>query len=447
MPCALIVDDEPDILELIGITLRRMGIEARAAKNLTEARHLLATHSFDICLTDMRLPDGNGIELITHIQSNHPQLPVAMITAHGNMDTAIKALRAGAFDFINKPVDMPTLREMVTSALRLTGKEQPERTSEPELLGESAAMESIRQMIHKLARSQAPIYISGESGTGKERVARLIHAQGPRAALPFIAINCGAIPSELMESEFFGHKKGSFSGAVSNKEGLFQAAHSGTLFLDEVADLPLHMQVKLLRAIQEKTIRPVGAQQEMHVDVRILSATHKDLVERVQKGTFREDLLFRINVIELHIPPLRERAEDIPILATHILERLAQQMERPAPTLDKAALSALQGYPFPGNVRELENALERALTLCEGESIGRDDLLLPSHREDGFHTASAVADGGHGKQSLEDYLEAIERELINKALEENNQNRTVAAKALGISFRSLRYRLQKLGLD
>ncbi len=445
-PHALIVDDEPDIRELLALTLSRMDIRSSEAETVAQARKLLKQHEFDLCLTDMRLPDGNGIELIRHIQHHHPELPVAMISAHGNMDIAIEALKAGAFDFLNKPVELQDLRELVNSALRLTGSASTTTGSpgnELQLLGESQAIESIRQMIRKLARSQAPVYISGESGTGKELVARLIHAQGPRADMPFIAVNCGAIPSELMESEFFGHKKGSFTGAQSDKDGLFQAANGGTLFLDEVADLPLEMQVKLLRAIQEKAIRQVGAQQEHHIDIRILSATHKNLAELVANGTFREDLFFRINVIELHIPGLRERPEDIPLLVEQITKRLASQMDITPPTLTKGAMNALQHHPFNGNVRELENILERALTLREGDSLNEDDLLLPCNS----YKAQSQGDPQLDGQNLEEYLEEIERQLIEKALQTSKHNKTAAAKELGISFRSLRYRLQKLGLN
>ncbi|MCW8918515.1 MAG: sigma-54 dependent transcriptional regulator [Gammaproteobacteria bacterium] len=446
-PHALIVDDEPDIRELLALTLSRMGLASSEAETLAEAHGLLQQRDFDLCLTDMRLPDGNGIELIRHLQQHRPELPVAMITAHGKMEIAIEALKAGAFDFLNKPVELQALRELVNSALRLTGNgPRPAPSgSELQLLGASPAIESIRQMVRKLARSQAPIYISGESGTGKELVARLIHAQGPRAEMPFIAVNCGAIPAELMESELFGHKKGSFTGAQSDKDGLFQAAHGGTLFLDEVADLPLEMQVKLLRAIQEKAVRPVGAQQESHVDVRILSATHKNLAAQVQSGHFREDLFFRINVIELHLPSLRERPEDIPLLVGHITQHLAAQMGITPPPLDSCALAALQHHPFPGNVRELENILERAMTLCEGAQISTNDLQLPAGRPS--PSPAERDEPALGAANLEDYLERIERKLIEQALHQNRHNKTAAAKSLGISFRSLRYRLQKLGME
>lgn len=439
----LIVDDEPDILELLEITLGRMKLDTRGARNVKEARDWLARESFDLCLTDMRLPDGNGLELVQHIQQRHAQVPVAMITAHGNLDTAIQALKAGAFDFLTKPVDLGRLRELVASALRLKTPGQPETGIARRLLGESPPIQALRHQIGKLARSQAPVYISGESGSGKERVARLIHEQGPRAEQPFIAVNCGAIPSELMESEFFGHRKGSFSGAHEDKPGLFQAANGGTLFLDEVADLPLAMQVKLLRAIQEKAVRSVGAQQELVVDVRVLCATHKDLNAEVTAGRFRQDLYYRLNVIELHVPPLRERRQDIEQLAAHVLKRLADESSQPAAHLAPQALEALKGYHFPGNVRELENILERAYTLCENERINAADLRLA-------HVPASLAQDGTNLadiDNLEDYLESIERRLILQALEETRWNRTAAAQRLNLSFRSMRYRLKKLGLE
>ena len=448
---ALIVDDEPDIRELLEITLGRMRIDTRAAADLAEARHWLEQQPFDLCLTDMRLPDGSGIDLVRHINERHPELPVAVITAHGNVELAVEALKAGAFDFVSKPVDLKILRKLVETALKLekpvtdTGTEETDEAQQG-LLGKSPAIERIRRMTAKLARSQAPVYISGESGTGKEVAARLIHRLGPRADRPFVAVNCGAIPQELMESEFFGHKKGSFTGAVADKPGLFQEAEGGTLFLDEVADLPLPMQVKLLRAIQEKAVRPVGEQKEIPIDVRILSATHKDLGELVKEGAFRQDLYYRINVIELHIPPLRERREDIPLLAGHILERLAERNGEPPAELTEEAMQRLARYPFPGNVRELENILERALTLCEGHRIEAEDLLLNEEAEPDLANAPPPPQPGSG-QSLEDYLADIERQTIVRALEETRWNKTAAAKKLGISFRALRYRLQKLGLD
>ena len=453
-PRALVVDDEPDIRELLAITLERMGIEALAAEDLARARARLAEGAFDLCLTDMRLPDGNGIDLVRHMQRVCPATPVAVITAHGNIESAVEALKAGAFDFVSKPVVLQVLRNLVSTALRLSGTRASPRR---ELVGDSAPMQAVRALIARLARSQAPVYVSGESGTGKELVARLIHEQGPRGEGPFVPVNCGAIPEDLMESELFGHKKGSFTGAIADRPGLFQAAGGGTLFLDEVADLPLHMQVKLLRAIQEKSVRPVGAQAEVPVDVRILSATHKDLAALVREGRFRQDLFYRINVIELRVPPLRERPEDIPQLAGHVLGRLAERTGDPCPALSREALAALAGYRFPGNVRELENLLERALALCDGEVIRPEDLGIP-----GGEGVAAGGAGGPGQSSegavpggagegraagLDPLLDQIERDAILKALEQTGGNKTAAAKVLGITFRALRYRLEKLGLE
>ncbi|MDD0844527.1 sigma-54-dependent transcriptional regulator [Pseudomonas sp. Gutcm_11s] len=440
---ALIVDDEPDIRELLEITLGRMKLDTRSARNVKEAREWLAREPFDLCLTDMRLPDGTGLDLVQHIQQRHAQVPVAMITAYGSLDTAINALKAGAFDFLTKPVDLGRLRELVATALRLRSGETEEGPVDTRLLGESPPMKSLRNQIQKLARSQAPVYISGESGSGKELVARLIHEQGPRIERPFVPVNCGAIPSELMESEFFGHKKGSFTGAIEDKQGLFQAANGGTLFLDEVADLPLSMQVKLLRAIQEKAIRAVGGQQEVVVDVRILCATHKDLAAEVAAGRFRQDLFYRLNVIELRVPPLRERREDIPLLAETMLRRLAEGSGLPAARLSGEALDKLKCYRFPGNVRELENMLERAYTLCENDQIQAADLRLADAAPAGEAGEASLAQ----IDNLEDYLEEIERKLIMQALEETRWNRTAAAQRLGLTFRSMRYRLKKLGID
>ena len=444
LPLTLVVDDEPDIRELLEITLNRMNIQTCAAESLDAAKQLLAAQTFDLCLTDMRLPDGNGLDLLDHIQSAGLQLPVAVITAHGNMDTAIKAMKKGAFDFLSKPIDLAALRQLVSHALQVsqTPVVKKDRRTRDILLGESELMCAIRSKISKVARNQAPIYISGESGSGKELVAKLIHHQGPRSEGPFIAINCGAIPQELMESEFFGHKKGSFTGAISDKKGLFQAADGGTLFLDEVADLPLALQVKLLRAIQEKKIRPVGDQHEIPVDVRLLSATHKDLSKMVQDGSFRQDLYYRINVIELNLPPLRARVGDIPQITAHLLSKLAATNAMPTPKLSTAALQALKQYYFPGNVRELENILERALALHEGGIIEVDDLNLSLGGE-----LATVEDFDAEKMSLERYLEDIEKKALTNALEENRWNKTATAKQLGLTFRSLRYRLKKLGLE
>jgi len=460
----LIVDDEPDICELLEITLGRMNLETRSAKTVTRAKELLAANKFHLCLTDMRLPDGNGLELIEHIQQEYSQVPVAMISAFGSIDTAIAALKAGAFDFISKPISIKGLRDLVSTALKLDepAEEASQSKESSPLLGKSPAMEVLRAQINKLARSQAPVYISGQSGSGKELVARLIHQLGPRNDKPFIPVNCGAIPSELMESEFFGHKKGSFTGAREDKQGLFQAAHGGTLFLDEVADLPLAMQVKLLRAIQEKAIRAVGAQHETAIDVRILSATHKNLQKAVDDNIFRQDLFYRINVIELKVPNLSERREDIGLLTTHILKRLSKDMQTPNIEITGDALLALENYHFPGNVRELENILERAFTLCEDAKITRDDLHLSSSRPQQTETianqqpsqqsAMSVDPGSEEIQlpadsSLEEYLESIEIKAIKQALEKTRWNKTAAAKELGMSFRALRYRLKKLSLD
>jgi two-component system response regulator PilR (NtrC family) len=444
---ALIVDDEPDIRELLELTLGRMDINTRSASDLKEAHALLASEKFDICLTDMRLPDGNGIDLVRHIQQQGTDLPVAVITAYGSMDTAVEALKAGAFDFVTKPVDLTVLRNLVKSVLKLSDESiQRDRRSRDTLLGDAQSMRDIRSTIEKLARSQAPIYISGESGTGKELVAKLIHSKGPREDNPFIPVNCGAIPSELMESEFFGHLKGSFTGAVKDKKGLFQVAEGGTLFLDEVAELPLHMQVKLLRTIQEKAVRPIGAEQEIPTDVRILSATHKDLAQLVGAGLFRQDLYYRLNVIQLQVPALRERSEDIPLLAEHYLSKLVRESRQPNLSLDENALQALCHYDFPGNVRELENILERATTLCEDNTITLADLQLPVATvvTRPVQQAPEVATGA---VALDDYMENIEKDVLIKALEQTRYNKTAAARLLGITFRALRYRLKKLGLE
>ncbi len=450
---ALIVDDEPDILELLEITLSRMNISSKPAQDLAAAKRLLKTHAFDICLTDLQLPDGNGLELVKHIQKNNPNLPTAVITAFGSMDIAVKALKLGAFDFVSKPVDLKSLKSLVSSAIKINDPTEPvDRRSRDQLLGDSVVMANVRAKIAKLARSQAPIYISGESGTGKELVAKLIHEKGPRSHQAFVPINCGAIPQELMESEFFGHKKGSFTGAIADKPGLFQTASGGTLFLDEVADLPLHMQVKLLRAIQEKSIRPIGSDTEQPIDVRILSATHKNLPQLVEQGSFRQDLYYRINVIELPLPPLRERAEDITQLTKHILQKLNAENNSPTKLTD-TALKALAQYTFPGNVRELENILERAFTLCENGIIHQTDLQLPNNIKDAAAQTSGIKNPAQKtslpsqEAPLEDYLDSLEKEAITNALEKTRWNKTAAAKELGITFRALRYRLKKLGLN
>jgi two-component system, NtrC family, response regulator PilR len=446
---ALIIDDEPDIRELLEITLSRMGLETDSAANASQAHKLLEANQYDVCLTDMKLPDGNGIEIVKHIQKQYKSLPVAVFTAHGNMDLAIEAMKAGAFDFISKPVALEQLRGLINTALKLKSVANTATDTQkkaPALLGDAPSMAKLRKQIAKVSRSQAPVFISGESGTGKELAARAIHYQGARAEAPFIPVNCGAIPRELMESEFFGHKKGSFTGASADKQGLFLAANGGTLFLDEVADLPLDMQVKLLRSIQEKAVRPVGSEQEINIDVRILSATHKDLNIEIDQERFRKDLFYRINVIQIDMPPLRDRTDDIPMLAQTFLQRFADDLELPAPTLSSKAIKALQDYSFPGNVRELENILERTFTLCDDDEIDIEDLQL-SRRANEENTRSAPAIAGEAVDSLDDYLEDIEREVIVSALEKTKWNRTAAAKKLGVTFRSLRYRLKKLGLD
>lgn len=446
----LVVDDEADLRELLVITLGRMKLDAHAVGTVTEAREALQQHTFDLCLTDMNLPDGDGIELVRHINQQHPDLPVAMITAYGNMETATLAMKEGAFDFIAKPVSLDRLRQLVDDGLGIRDR-TPDTPVNDQLVGNAPAMQQLRQQITKLARSQAPIYISGESGAGKERVARLIHTLGPRQEKPFIAVNCGAIPSELMESEFFGHRKGSFTGAFEDRKGLFREADGGTLFLDEVADLPLHMQVKLLRAIQEKSVRPVGEPREFPVNLRLLCATHRDLAEEVAQGRFRQDLYYRLNVIEARVPPLRERREDITLLVEHILARLCQQWDIDLPRLNQAAQAALAQYSFPGNVRELENILERALTLADGNEIDARHLQLrdaPEAHSPGDSTPGASSERARpANQPLEDYLQEIEKREILRALDATLWNRTAAAKKLGMTFRSLRYRLKKLGLD
>ena len=437
----LIVDDEADICELIEITLMRMDIASKSALNLADAMSLLGAESFDLCLTDMNLPDGNGIDLVEHIQQNYSDLPVAVITAHGNMESAVKALKAGAFDFVSKPVDIQILRSLVSAATSLPEKTDSKKTDDNlKITGNSPAVKSLLKNIKKLARNQAPVFIHGESGSGKERVARMIHQQGSRSDGPFVPVNCGAIPAELMESEFFGHLKGSFTGAHSDKEGLFQAASGGTLFLDEIAELPLNMQVKLLRVIQEKAVRTVGAAQEHTIDVRILSASHKNLVKLVADGDFREDLYYRINVIELTIPSLRQRKQDIPLFIEQLLTNLADKMGVDLPSIDDEAIATLQNYHFPGNVRELENILERAIALSDDNIITVQDLHLKpvTDKEAAIPEKPAI-------ESMD--LAGQERQSIMQALEQTRWNKTAAAKLLGLSLRQLRYRLQKLNIE
>jgi two-component system response regulator PilR (NtrC family) len=460
----LVVDDEADIRELLDMTLARMGLACDCAASVHEACMLLQKGHYGLCLTDMRMPDGDGLELVRHIESKYPALPVAVITAHGSTENAVAALKAGAFDYLSKPVSLAQLRALVKSALAL-----PDNRANPEmrvqgLLGNSLPMEQVRILIAKVARSEAPVYLSGESGSGKELAARLIHQDSVRNDKPFIAVNCGAIPENLMESEFFGYRKGAFTGADSEREGFFQAADGGTLFLDEVADLPLSMQVKLLRAIQEKRVRRVGATVEEPVNVRILCATHRDLRLMVESGSFRQDLFFRINVIEIHMPALRECREDIPLLMTHLLQRLCDGQGGPVPTITPEAMAALKSHSFPGNVRELENILERALALHGNGAITVQDLHLrpedsipaetvphSDHGRESADNSSSVTDAefvadAHGR-SLQDYLDDQERKAILDALQKTRFNRTAAARLLGVTFRSLRYRMERLGLN
>ncbi len=433
-PLALVIDDEPDICELLTLTLGRMEIEAETAADVCSAKAKLDKKRFDLCLTDMRLPDGDGLELVEWMQSHAPTVPVAVITAHGNVETAVQALKLGAFDFLSKPLDLNNLRSIVENALKIDPR--PGADQGQKLLGESAPMQAVREIVDKVARSQAPVHVSGESGTGKELVARLIHERGPRADGPFVPVNCGAIPAELMESEFFGHKKGSFTGAVADKIGLVQSAHGGTLFLDEIADLPLSMQVKLLRVIQENAVRPVGASQEVPVDIRVLSATHRDLAQMVAAGDFREDLYYRINVIDVHVPALRDREDDVLLLADYLLGKLGADVG-----LDESAKRALLCYRFPGNVRELENMLERAVTLCTGRAISEADL----HIRSAAPSERPAASGLSGK--LGDQVEDVQRQAILEALEKTRYNKTAAAKLLGLTFRQLRYRIKKLDIE
>jgi len=453
----LVIDDEPDIRELLDLTLSRMGLDVTTVEDLGEARRALQQGRFSFCLTDMRLPDGNGLDLVEEISVNHPNLPTAVITAHGKIEDAVHALKIGAFDFVSKPVDLAVLRKLVNTALKLR-KEEPEGSAPAEgrgkgavdsaldkLTGTSEAIRQCKVMIAKLARSQAPVLVSGESGSGKELAARLIHDLGPRGDGPFIPVNCGAIPTELMESEFFGHQKGSFTGANADKEGLFQAADGGTLMLDEVADLPLHMQVKLLRVIQEKAVLPIGAREEVPVDVRILSATHQPLKPLVESGKFRNDLYFRLNVIEIQMPGLQDRTEDIPLLANRFLDEIRDQWQgEDTPEISEAAMEALKRHNYSGNVRELINILQRAVTMCESNVIQPADLLL---EQVGATEPMPTADDKGDDQSLDTYMEGIEKKMLEEALKKARYNKTRAAELLGISFRSFRYKLKKFGIE
>lgn len=449
----LIVDDETDIRELLTMTLERMGVQTDSASCFEEAKTMLAQGHYALCLTDMQMHDGTGLDLVKHVSEFHQGLPIAVITAHASADNAVAALKAGAFDYLSKPLSLKQLRPVIEFALKLSTQPQTNTANTLEMIGDSPVVAQVRNMIAKLARSQAPVYISGESGSGKELAARLIHQNSSRTEGEFVAVNCGAIPENLMESEFFGHKKGAFTGATHDKTGLFQAANGGTLFLDEVADLPLPMQVKLLRAIQEKKVRMVGSATEETVDVRIISATHKSLTKMMDDGLFRQDLYYRLNVIQLKMPSLRERTGDIPVLTQRLLNKLSDAMQITAPTIDQDAMTYIKQLPFPGNVRELENLLERALALCDGQVITVDDLLI---EEENVAIKSKMADDTshsdfsapeNDEVSLPEYLEDIEKRAIIDALQKSQYNKTAAAKLLGVSFRTLRYRLVKLGID
>jgi two-component system response regulator PilR (NtrC family) len=436
-PKVLVVDDEPDLLELLELTLSRMGLDTTRAQSVNDALRALDREPFDLCLTDMRLPDGEGLRVVEYITQKAMDVPIAVITAFGSAENAVAALKAGAFDYLSKPVALEQLRALVKQALKVPEKVQP--ATSYQLLGEGPAMQQVRGLIDRLAKSQAPVFINGESGSGKELAARMIHLKGPRAEQPFIAVNCGAIPENLMESEFFGYKKGAFTGAEGDRDGFFQAATGGTLFLDEVADLPLAMQVKLLRAIQEKKVRKVGATTEEPVDSRIISATHKRLSALVESGEFRQDLYYRLHVIELAMPSLREMREDIPLIANAILAKLSRTGNA---ALEPDSIVALERYPFPGNVRELENILERGLSLAaDPQHISPEDLHLTPVADE---TDANIPAGE--KWPLQDYLDRVERQAINEALEKTRYNRTAAAKLLGITFRAMRYRMERLGI-
>ena len=446
----LIVDDETDIRELLTMTLERMDIDTYSASNLQEAKSLLTQRQYALCLTDMQMPGGTGLDLVNYISEFHPGLPVAVITAHASAENAVSALKAGAFDYLSKPISLKQLRPVIEFALKLTSQAKTNKGDALEMIGDSEPMVHVRAMITKLARSQAPVYISGESGSGKELAAKLIHKNSSRGDGAFIAVNCGAIPENLMESEFFGYKKGSFTGANQDKEGMFQAANGGTLFLDEVADLPLAMQVKLLRAIQEKKVRMVGGTNEEAVDVRIISATHKNLAEMMDAGLFRQDLYYRLNVIQLKMPSLRDRPSDIPLLANLLLAKLCAYQKISMPELDSDTQAYISKMQFPGNVRELENMLERALAMSDGKMITTEDLSYGNSHPTASGLNSQKSSTLNGEKpselNLSDYLEDVEKKAIVKALEKTNNNKTAAAKLLGVSFRTLRYRLSKLGL-
>ncbi|TFW72663.1 sigma-54-dependent Fis family transcriptional regulator [Methylotenera oryzisoli] len=447
-PSCLIVDDETDIRELLAMTLERMDVETFSASSVEEAKAMLKLRTYALCLTDMQMPNGTGLDLVNYINEFHFGLPVAVITAHASADNAVCALKAGAFDYLAKPISLKQLRPVIESALKLSARSSQSKPNTLDMIGNSEPIQYVRTMIAKVSRSQAPVYISGESGSGKELAAKLIHQNSSRADGAFIAVNCGAIPENLMESEFFGYKKGAFTGANQDKEGLFQAANGGTLFLDEVADLPLAMQVKLLRAIQEKKVRMVGGTNEDAVDVRIISATHKNLTEMMDAGQFRKDLYYRLNVIQLKMPALRNRPADIPLLTEMLLNKLCQAQHIATPKIDAQAQAYIASLAFPGNVRELENMLERALALCDGQTIVVEDVLTEGNPDTPAISANPMFGSSNTSEiNLTDYLEEIEKKAIIQALDKTNHNKTAAAKLLGVTFRTLRYRLAKLGLS
>ncbi|MEB3753312.1 sigma-54 dependent transcriptional regulator [Acinetobacter sp. MD2(2019)] len=462
----LLVDDEIDLCLLMQMTLKRMGIESELAHTVSDAKKKLRLQHFNACLTDLNLPDADGISLVEHMNQHYPNTPIAVISAYGNMEIAINALKAGAFDFISKPILPEALQQLLEKAIvphETSNLNQPE-IEDRCLIGHSAPMHQLKQTLRKISRTQAPIFITGESGTGKEVVANLVHQLSNRKNGPFIAINCGAIPAELMESELFGHKKGSFTNATHDKQGLIQSAHGGSLFLDEIAELPLNMQVKLLRAVQEKKIRPIGSDTEHAVDFRIISATHQNLEQLIQQGKFRQDLFFRLHVMNIELPPLRERGEDIIELARHFIQQICQEWGLANKQLTANAHAFLMQHAFTGNVRELRNMIERAITLCDDKQI--DAVQLQGHVSPAHSVAENLATHPDialsnskipdiqmsapkqlPEQGLEAYLEQVEKDILLNALELTHWNRTLAAKKLGMSFRSLRYRLKKFGLD
>ena len=461
-PLVLLVDDEQDLCMLMQMSLSRMGIKTHMAHHLQQAKYFLSEYTYHACITDLNLPDGSGLDLVKHVTQHYPKTPIAVLTAYGNMDIAIASLKAGAFDFVSKPINQLHLQQLLSKALLVPAIDSDAIVPELEfkmLIGESPSMQKLKESIKKIARSQAPGFITGESGTGKEVVANLVHQLSNRREQAFIAINCGAISEELMESELFGHVKGCFSGATQDKQGLILAADGGSLFLDEIAELSLSMQAKLLRAVQEKKIRPLGSDKEIEVDFRIISASHQNIEERVQQGKFRQDLFFRIHVMDIALPPLRERGDDILILAQHFIAQICHEWGIVNKQLSSSASTLLLQKHFPGNVRELRNMIERAITLCDDDSIAAIHLQSSSmqtmrhqspHQNQDSILLTQVAAPDSTKipeEGLEQFLEKVEKEVLLTALNQTHWNRTLAAKKLGMTFRSLRYRLKKFGLD